>query len=114
LDAGAGVGIAGVGDDGTELALAEVGLGDADRRGFDPIGGEGASRAARFLGVDKREIEALAIRIFDAAAYGASEKSLGRADAAFDSGKWEVHVKNGQKAEESWLQLKILQSINRA
>ena len=47
LHAGAGVGIAGVGDDGAEVALAQVGLGDADRGGLHAVGGEGAGRTAR-------------------------------------------------------------------
>ena len=47
LDAGAGVGVAGVGDDGAEVALAEMRLGNADGRGLDAVGGEGAGGGAR-------------------------------------------------------------------
>ena len=49
LHAGAGVGIAGVGDDRAQVALAQVGLGHAHRCGFHAVGGEGARRTARHV-----------------------------------------------------------------
>ena len=53
LHAGAGIGVAGVGDDGAEVALAEMCLGDADGRGLHAVGGEGAGGTAWQLGINQ-------------------------------------------------------------
>ena len=82
LHAGAGVGIAGIGDDGADVPLAEMGLGDADRCGLDTVGGERAGGTAGFFGIYQREIEPRLGRVLDATTHRTGEKSLRRAHAA--------------------------------
>ena len=98
VHAGAGVGIAGVGNDGAQVALAQMGLGHAHRRGFHPVGGEGSGGTARMFGINQRQIEAIGGRILDAATHGTAEKSEGCANTPFDTCKRKIHDEGKGKA----------------
>ena len=66
-------------------------LGNADWRGLDAVGGEGAGRTTGSFRVDEREIEAVDGGVFNAATDSAGQKAFRRADTAFDFGYWKVH-----------------------
>jgi hypothetical protein len=82
--AGAGVGVAAVGDDGAGVGFAHVLSGDANAGGLDLIGGEDGLGVGGVVGDDEGEVETFDLRIFDAASDGAGAEAFGGSDTSVD------------------------------
>src|SRR5690606_20705130 len=82
LDAGAGIGIAAVRDDGAEVALPQVGLRELHRGSLDAIDGKGACGRARAFRIDQRKVEPVGGRILDATGNGRALETARGTDAA--------------------------------
>jgi hypothetical protein len=97
LRAGAGVGVATVGDDGTGVTQLHMLLGDTHTGSTHFIRGENGIGDGRCIGRDEREVETQHLRVFDSASHGRGAETTWSGDTTVNG--FERHALLGARVE---------------